>query len=258
MDNRVDELVGGILRRIREAIVEHDLTYDEFQALKQWLIEVGEAGEWPLFLDVYVESAVEQHVFRDRTGSDGTILGPFHLPGAPVLEPPFELPRRDDERGDRLVFFGRVLSLEGEPLGGAELDVWHADADGLYSGFAPGVPEGILRGKVLSGDDGRFEVRTILPGDYSIPLEGPTGRMTTAAGWSPWRPAHLHTIVSAEGYEQLVTQLFIDTSDYLHNDVADAVKDPLIVGTRLDEHAPDLSLEYDFTLAPARSPSPVG
>ena len=79
----------------------------------------------------------------------------------------------------------------------------------------PGPPEGNLRGQVRTDADGRYEYITVIPGPYTIPLDGPTGKMTAAAGWSPWRPAHIHLIVSAEGYEPLVTQLFIDSSDYL-------------------------------------------
>jgi catechol 1,2-dioxygenase len=256
MANRADQVIGDVLKRIHEAIVENDVTYDEYQAVKQWLIDVGEAGEWPLFLDVFVESGVEQQVYRDRDGSQGTILGPYHLPDAPVLDAPYELPMRPDEKGDRLVFRGRVVDHEGNPLAGAVLDVWHADADGLYSGFAPDVPEGILRGKVIAGEDGSYEVRSIVPAPYTIPHDGPTGRMISVADWHPWRPAHIHLIVSADGHEALTTQLYIDSSDYLDDDVASAVKPELIVHPAPSEEDPDvLAFEYDFALAPARQPA---
>ena len=123
MANRADELIGEVLRRIHAMIQEHDVTYEEYGVMKQWLIDVGEAGEWPLFLDVFVESAVEEQVYRDREGSQGTILGPYHLPDAPVLDAPYELPRREDEKGDRVVFSGRVTDETGAPVAGAELDV---------------------------------------------------------------------------------------------------------------------------------------
>ena len=254
---RADLLIGDILARIHAAIHEHDVTYEEFQAAKQWLIDVGQAGEWPLFLDVFVEHAVEDQVFGNRRGTQGTILGPYHLPGAPLLEAPFELPRRPDEEGDDVVFSGRVTGENGEPLQGAELDVWHADAKGLYSGFDPSLPEGILRGKVLTDADGRYEVRTVVPAPYTIPEDGPTGAMVHAAGWSPWRPAHIHLIVSAEDHTPLVTQLYIDSSDYLDNDVADAVKDDLIVHPRPREGADGLAFTYDFALAKELAAAPV-
>ena len=229
MSDRANQLITDILRRIHEAIVENDVTYEEYQAAKQWFIDVGEAGEWPLFGDVYIEHVVEEQAFGNREGSQGTILGPFHLPDAPLLDAPFELPHRPDEPGDRTRVTGRVTDVDGKPLADANLDIWQADAEGRYSGFMPGPPEGNLRGQVRTDADGRYEYVTVIPGPYTIPLDGPTGKMTAAAGWSPWRPAHIHLIVSAEGYEPLVTQLFIDTSDYLDDDVASAVKPELIV-----------------------------
>jgi catechol 1,2-dioxygenase len=256
MSDRANQLITDILRRIHEAIVENDVTYEEYQTAKQWFIDVGEAGEWPLFGDVYIEHVVEDHVFGNRIGSQGTILGPFHLPDAPILEAPYELPHRPDETGDPTLLTGRVIDVDGNALPGAKLDVWQADAEGRYSGFMPGPPEGNLRGQVLARADGCYEVRTVVPGPYTIPLEGPTGRMTAAAGWSPWRPAHIHLIVSADGFEPLVTQLFIDTSDYLHDDVASAVKDELIVHPEPTGDGA-YKIEYDFVLAPAKAPAAV-
>lgn len=257
MGNRGNHVVGDMLNRIRQAIVENDVAYDEYQAAKQWLIDIGEAGEWPLLLDVFIESTVEQNAYRDRAGSPGTILGPFHLPDAPVLDAPYELPRRSDEKGEPLVFRGRVVGSEGQPLAGAVLDVWHADAEGLYSGFSS-IPEGILRGRVIADDEGRYEVRSILPAPYTIPHDGPTGRLIEAAGWHPWRPAHIHLIVSADGHEALTTQLYIDSSDYLDDDIASAVKPELIVHSRPSKDDPGrVEFEYDFALAPARTPSAV-
>ena len=258
MSERANQLISDILRRVHEAIVENDVTYEEYQAVKQWFIYVGEAGEWPLFGDVYIEHVVEKNAFGDRAGSQGTILGPFHLPDAPVLEAPYELPRRPDEQGDRTVVTGRVTDTDGNPLAGANLDVWQADASGAYSGFMPGPPEGNLRGQVRTRDDGRYEFRTVIPGPYTIPLDGPTGRLTAAAGRSPWRPSHTHLIVSAEGHEPLVTQLFIDTSDHLHDDVASAVKDELIVHPEPTGEGDELGFSYDFVLAPVHAPVPVG
>jgi catechol 1,2-dioxygenase len=252
MSDRANQLVSDILHRVHEAIVEHNVTYEEYQAAKQWFIDVGEAGEWPLFGDVYIEHVVEKQAFGSRIGSQGTILGPFHLPGAPLLSPPFELPRRPDEAGNRTHVSGRVNDHEGKPIADANLDIWQADAEGRYAGFMPGPPEGNLRGQVRTDAEGRYEYTTVIPGPYTIPLDGPTGRMTAAADWSPWRPAHIHVIVSAEGYEPLVTQLYIDSSDHLDNDVASAVKPELIVHP---EPVADGSyaIGYDFALAPVRT-----
>ena len=191
---------------------------------------------------MYIEHVVEEQAFGNRKGSQGTILGQFHVPDAPLLDAPFELPHRPDEPGDRTHISGRVSDVDGKPLADANLDIWQADSDGRYSGFMPGPPDGNLRGQVRTDADGRYEYVTVIPGPYTIPLDGPTGKLTAAAGWSPWRPAHIHLIVSAGGYEPLVTQLFIDSSDYLDSDVASAVKPELIVHPE-----PAANGEYAFT-----------
>jgi catechol 1,2-dioxygenase len=135
------------------------------------------------------------------------------------------------------------------------LDVWQSDADGLYSGFSE-LPAGILRGKVITGTEGRFELRTIAPAPYTVPHDGPFGRMLAACGWHPWRPAHVHLIVSADEHEPLITQLFLSSSDYLDDDVADAVKDSLIVHP--ERHGDQLAFDYEFRLAPVRAAAPAG
>jgi catechol 1,2-dioxygenase len=246
--SRAQRVVSELLEAIRGVLVKHDVGYDEYDAAKRWLIEVGEAGEWPLFLDVFFERTVERNAFRSRAGSSGTILGPYHLPDAPVLAPPGELPRRPDERGEPLVLTGRVTAAGGRPLAGAVLDVWQADADGFYSGFHADLPPGILRGKVMTDADGRYEVRTIFPAPYTIPHAGPTGRMIEACGWHPWRPAHVHLRIEAEGHQPLVTQLFFEGGRYLADDVAGAVKDELVV--RPERRDGRLHVAHDFALAP--------
>lgn len=254
MNNRGEQVVGELCRRITALIADVGITYQEHEAATQWLVEVGEAGEWPLVMALF-EHAIEQQAHKDRVGSQGTILGPFYLPGAPVLEPPYELPYRPGETGERLAITGRVLSADGRPLPGALLDVWQADADGRYSGLSD-LPAGLLRGKVITGPRGRFELTTIAPGPYTVPHDGPFGRLLAACGWHPWRPAHVHMIVSADQHEPLITQLYLDSSDYLDSDIAGAVKDSLIVHPT--RHGGQLAFDYEFRLAPVRASVPVG
>jgi catechol 1,2-dioxygenase len=254
LQQRVDAFAADVIGRINQAIVDHTMTYEEYDAAKQWLIRVGQAGEWPLFLDVWVEHTVEELAAHSRHGSQSTILGPYYLPDAAELPSPATLPMRPDEPGDRLTLRGQVRSLDDTPIAGATLDMWQADADGYYSGFQPGLPEGNLRGKVTTDEQGRFEVETVVPGPYTIPLDGPCGELCRAAGWSPWRPGHLHLIVGGPGHDPLTTQLFPEGEEYLDNDVASAVKPELII--QLTEEPADgsgaqrFSTTYDFVLEP--------
>jgi catechol 1,2-dioxygenase len=244
---RVGTVVRDLLVAVHEVIRRHEVTYPEFQAAKGWMIEVGEGGEWPLFLDVFVEHVVEEVQAATQQGTKGTILGPYYLPGSTRLSSPATLPMRDGEKGTPLVFAGQVRDLDGNPVAGAEIDIWQADDDGYYSGFAPQLPEGNLRGLVVADDEGRFEIHTVQPAPYQIPTDGPTGKLIEAAGWHPWRPAHLHLIVGAPGYRAITTQLYFSGGQWLDSDVAEAVKPELV----LDPHEGgdgNRRVEYDFVL----------
>ncbi len=247
---RISTLVGALLDAVLGVIRENEVSYAEFQAAKGWLIELGEGGEWPLFLDVFVEHEVEKVAERSQQGTKGTIEGPYYLPDQARLPAVATLPQRDDGRGDVLVLTGQTRSLDGTPLAAAEIDVWQADADGYYSGFAPHLPAGNLRGVVVADDDGRFAITTVLPAPYRIPTDGPTGQMINAAGWQPWRPAHLHVMVRAAKHRPITTQLYFAGGAWLDSDIASATKDELILTPeRVADHR--LRVAYDFQLEPA-------
>jgi len=241
---RVSAVVSDLLAAIGEVIGKHEVSYSEYDALKAWLIRVGQDGEWPLFLDVFVEHHVEASVNCARPGSKGTIEGPFYIPGAAPVEAETTLPMRADEPGADLTFCAQVRSADGSALPGALVEIWHADDLGYYSQFAPGLPEWNLRGAVIADADGQIVVHTKQPAPYRIPGDGATGALISAAGWHTWRPAHLHLKVSAPGHELLTTQLYFTGGDYLDSDIASAVKPELIL-------APvDGKVRYDFVLAP--------
>jgi catechol 1,2-dioxygenase len=245
--DRIDDVVRSVLGAVHDVIRDKNVTYPEFQAAKQWVMDVGEGGEWPLFLDVFVEHVVEEVNARAQAGSVGTIQGPYYLPGQHRLNSPATLPARPGERGEALVFSGRVVNLDGHGVPGAELEIWQADADGYYSGFAAHLPEGNLRGVVIADRTGRFEITTVKPAPYQIPTDGPTGRLIEAAGWHAWRPAHLHLFVQAPGYRRITTQLYFDGGRWLDSDIAEATKPELVLDPRPE---PDgrLHAKYEFIL----------
>lgn len=244
---RVSSVVTAVLKGVHDAIREHNVTYPEFQAAKGWLMEVGETGEWPLFMDVFVEHVVEDVASKAQQGTKGTIEGPYYLPDQVGLGSTCELPRREDEQGTPLVLEGQVRDLDGTPLGDAVVDVWHADADGYYSGFAPHVPAGNLRGVVSTDSEGRFAISTVQPAPYQIPTDGPTGKLIDAAGWHPWRPAHIHIMVRAEGHRTITTQLYFAGGEWLESDVAEATKPELIIDPQ-DDGTGARRATYDFEL----------
>ena len=263
---RVSLLAGEVLAAVHDVIRRHEVTYEEYDALKAWMIQVGLDGEWPLFLDVWVEHAVEDVNSRQREGSKGTIEGPYYIPGAPTLtsdEPGAEaeaeaeatLPMRTGEEGTPLLFQGRVTDITGQPLVGATLEMWQADDAGYYSQFAPGIPEWNLRGTVHTGAEGRFAVSTIQPAPYQIPTDGACGKLIAAAGWHAWRPAHLHLKVSAPGHQLITTQLYFTGGKHLSDDVASAVKPELVLDPKPAGDGAGVgsgtAVTYDFVLDPA-------
>lgn len=246
---RVDLLAREVLNALHTTVRTHQVTYDEYNALKAWLIQVGEDGEWPLFLDVWVEHVVEEVANAGRAGSKGTIEGPFYVPNAPQLGSDATLPMRDGERGTPLIFQGRVHSVKDAPLAGAAIEVWHADADGYYSQFAPGIPEWNFRGIVTTDREGRFRINTMQPAPYQIPTDGACGALISAAGWHAWRPAHLHVKVSAPGHEPITTQLYFPGDPHNEDDIASAVKPELMLELKQTGEGPGIETTYDFMLA---------
>ncbi len=246
--DRVDTLAREVLSAVHATIRKHQVTYDEYNALKAWLIQVGADGEWPLFLDVFVEHAVEEVATAHRKGNKGTIEGPYYVPGAPERGAEGSILERE-ESGTPLVWEGVIRSTDGTPLAGGKVDVWQDDNAGFYSQFSEGQPEWNLRGVFTVGDDGKFRIHTIKPQPYQIPHDGATGALIEAAGWHAWRPAHIHVKVSAPGHELLTAQLYFPGDDHNNDDIAQAVKPELMLDP---QEQPDGSIlvQYDVTLDP--------
>jgi len=257
---RLETVFGDLVEELRAFIRTHRISYDEYHRALEFLAEIGAAGEMPLLIDVFLETMVDEVSYGGRPGTESCLEGPYYVSGAPLLEAPYVLPQREDESGEILLFCGTVRSARGAPLVGAMLDLWQADAMGRYSQFDYKEPRYNLRARVRTDDEGRFDVRTIVPAPYEIPKAGPTGKLLAALGRHAFRPAHLHVKLSHEGYESLTTQRFIDGDPWIDSDVVGAVKAPLVA--RLTKHGspadlaarqlerPYFTLNYDFTLAP--------
>jgi catechol 1,2-dioxygenase len=184
--------------------------------------------------------------------TESTVLGPFYREGAPDIAPGASIARAPHD-GAPCSVRGRVLGARGRPLAGALLDVWQTAPNGMYEGQDPGQPPFNLRGHVRTGADGRFAFETVLPVSYPIPDDGPVGQMLKATGRHPYRPAHIHFIVSAPGHESLTTHLFVKGDKYLLSDAVFGVKDSLVAPFRRRKGKngkAGCALDYDFRLAP--------
>jgi protocatechuate 3,4-dioxygenase beta subunit len=137
--------------------------------------------------------------------SESSVLGPFYREGAEVMAAGSNISK--DGLGEPVIVSGRVSDLAREPIEGAVLDVWQTSPVGLYENQDPEQPEMNLRGKFLTDEGGCYRFRTVRPSSYPIAHDGPAGRLLRALGRHPYRPAHIHFVITAKGYAPLTTQL---------------------------------------------------
>jgi len=249
---RASAIYQDVLEALARIIREHEVTYDEYRVLKQWLIDVGEYGEWPLWLDVFVEHDIEEVHYQRKhfTGTKGSLEGPYYVPNAPKPPAACTMPMREkDKAASPLIFKGQVTDLEGRGLSDATVELWHADKDGFYSQFAPDIPEWNLRGTIEVDENGHFEITTLEPAPYQIPTDGPTGWFIKSYGGHPWRPAHLHLLVKAPGKRAVTTQLYFRGGAWVEDDVASAVKPELILDPQPNADG-IAEVIYNFALDP--------
>ena len=161
------------------------------------------------------------------------MLGPFYVPGAQRM--PLGASISKDGVGEPMLVSGRVIDTAGQPIADATLDVWQTAPNGFYDVQDPQQPAFNLRG-VFTTVDGRYRFTTVKPSSYPIPDDGPVGEMLKVAGRHPYRPAHIHFIVTAPGFRPIVTHLFIAGDPYLDSDAVFGVKESLVVTlSRIDD-----------------------
>lgn len=266
-DQRTPEILASLVRHLHAFIREVGLTEAEWQAGIRFLTATGQKSddrrqEFILLSDILGATTMKDFVNHPMApgATEYTILGPFHRAGPP------ELPLGGDLAsgipGEPVRVQGRVLALDGTPLPGALLDVWQSDAAGNYDLQMPEMEGMALRGTFRTDAEGRYSFRTIKPSAYPIPFDGPVGQMLERLGRHPYRPAHIHFIVSAQGYTPVTTELFVEGDPYLDSDPVFGVRQSLVVpfvrressaeAAQADRPAPFYSVDFDFWLEPAR------
>ena len=233
-DPRLRQVLGSLVRHLHAFVKDVELTEAEWGFAIDFLTRTGQMSddvrqEFILLSDVLgVSMLVETINHRAGRGStESTVLGPFHV----VASPPRELGDDValDGKGTPCLVSGRVTGTGGEPVPGAQVDIWQANEDGFYDVQQPGIQPALnLRGLFTTDHDGRYWFRSIVPKYYPIPDDGPVGQLLAATGRHPYRPAHLHFIVSAPGYQTVTTHVFVAESPYLDSDAVFGVKESLI------------------------------
>jgi hydroxyquinol 1,2-dioxygenase len=232
-EERLREVVQALVRHLHAFATEVGLTRDEWQAAIDLLTATGRITnerrqEFVLWSDALglsmLVDALENPLPAGATES--TVLGPFYVSGAPLREYGESIAEQPEVTPAWV--HGRVLDVDGRPVAGAELDVWQNGQNGLYAVQDPESPEEHLRGRFRTREDGSYAFLAARPVPYTIPSDGPVGRMLAATGRHPWRPAHIHLIVRAVGYRTLVTHIFDAASEYLDSDAVFAVKPSLL------------------------------
>lgn len=249
-DPRTHVLISAAVAAAHDVAREFQVQPDELLALARFLTGVGKASddvrkEFVLLSDVLGLTMVadENANTKDRSSLESSALGPFYRPDSPTVPFGGVLGRLGID-GDPMHVAFKVVDTEGLPITGASLDIWLANGDGFYENQDPRQPEMNLRGHVQSSERGEVRFWTVRPRCYPIPDDGPVGDLLRLAGRHPWRPAHIHIVVNADGFVPVTSALFLAGDPYLDSDAVFAVKNSLIVQCHpTTETPPDGSLD---------------
>jgi hydroxyquinol 1,2-dioxygenase len=232
---RLRALMEGLVRHAHAFVEETGLTTEEWLSAIEFLTRTGKTcsdtrQEFILLSDVLGVSMAVVGVDTEPgapSSTENTVLGPFFVDGAPAVRNGDDLAMGACGAPCRVT--GTVVGTNGAPVAAARVDVWHADEEGVYDVQRSEQSMPSARGWVASEADGRFWFRTVVPTSYPVPTDGPVGELLAATGRGSMRPAHIHFMVTADGFEQLVTHVFVAGDPYLGEDAVFGVRESLVL-----------------------------
>ncbi|PTD16803.1 catechol 1,2-dioxygenase [Sphingomonas fennica] len=247
---RINAVVSDIVEGIRAAMFKHNVTYDEYQIAQSFLLDAFAKKDIPLLLTTFFNTTIVKIEGKMMGGSKPSLEGPYFIEDSPLIPQDGELAAREQDQGRmKALLRGRVTDLDGKPLAGATINIWHSTPDGRYSGFHDGIAPHYHRGRIITDADGRYSVRTIMPTPYQIPSDGPTGALLTAMGRHTWRPAHFHYKITALGMHTHISQAYFEGGDYVDDDCCEDVCAEHVVAEKTDDGV--RIVEVDFVIPEA-------
>ena len=252
-NQRLKSLVLLLIKHLHACVNEMSLTDQEFEFawdfMKRMAAKTGpERNEFLLLADVLGVSQLIESLNHDKPGQPVgfALVGPFFRADAPFRQRG-AADVSDDTPGARVRISGRVYDFDTKaPIEGAILDSWQAAPNGLYENQDGNQPDYNLRGRYKSDMNGTFDLIALMPTAYPVPTDGPVGELLRAAKRPADRPAHIHFIVSAPGYETLVTQIFVKGDKQTADDVVFTANEKMVGDFK--KAADHFLLSYDFPL----------
>lgn len=254
---RLAEVMSSLVRHLHAFAKDIDLTQEEWELAIDFLTRTGqtctpERQEFILLSDTLGFSMLTDAINNRRPSgaTENTVFGPFHVADAPIRQMGDNICL--DGKGETCLYEGRVIDVDGAPVEGATVDVWSDNADGFYDVQQPDIqPKFNNRGRFITGADGAYRFVGIKPVAYPIPDDGPVGKMLAALGRHPNRPAHLHFLVTAPGYQKIVTHIFDGEDKWLSSDAVFGVKESLIAPFEPAAGETQWRAPFDFVMVKA-------
>jgi len=257
---RFREIMSAAVRHLHDFARDARLTEAEFQQACALVAQLGQRttashNEVVLCAGSLGLSALVCRVNNPAAGT-ANLLGPFWRSGAPALASGASL-LRSPTPGEAVRVRAEVVNgADGQPVAGADVDVWHASPEGYYENQDPAQADMNLRGRFVTDAQGRFEFTTVKPRGYPVPVNGPVGDLLRLQGRHNLRPAHIHFLIAKAGFKTQFAQVYSADDPNLESDSQFAVMAPLVATYRPQGDGSWL-LEQRFVLQPGPSRLPV-